>query len=149
MTRIREDSGTIVIWILGLCVGLLFLGGFSLDVWRAFTERRVLAGMADGAVVAGATAIDESVWRSTGVIQLDGAMALDRADVYLTSHPSWDSEIAQTITVGPAGIEVVLETDVEFTLLRIPTLFHRDQVVGWLRQQRVEPPDDDSPQPVG
>lgn len=119
MRRLGDDRGTIVIWILGLSISLMFLGGFSLDVWRAFTERRVLAGMADGAVVAGATAVDETLWRQTGVIQLDGPAAGERADLYLASHPSWDPAIIETITVGPGGIEVVLKREVEFTLLRI------------------------------
>lgn len=29
------------------------------------------------------------------------------------------------------------------------TLFHRDQVIAWLRNQRVAPPGDPDPQPVG
>lgn len=115
----RDDRGTVAIWVLGLCVGLIFLGGLSLDVWRAFTERRVLAGMADGAVVAGATAIDEGAWRAGGILQLNPIAAADRADGYLTSHPSWDATITPTVTAGPAGIEVILEKEVEFTLLRI------------------------------
>ena len=119
MRRLRDESGTVVVWILGLSIGLMFLGGLSLDVWRAFTERRVLAGMADGAVVAGATAIDEDAWRTTGVIQLDGNLAADRADGYLSDHPAWDPTIVETINAGPGGIEVILEKEVEFTLLRI------------------------------
>ena len=119
MRRLRGDSGTVVVWILGLSVGLLFLGGLSLDLWRAFTERRVLAGMADGAVVAGATALDEATWREFGTLQLNPTLADDRAMIYLTSHASWDTEITESITAVPGGIEVILEKEVEFTLLRI------------------------------
>ena len=119
MSRLRDESGTVVVWVLGLSVALMFLGGLSLDVWRAFTERRVLAGMADGAAVAGASAIDEQDWRTTGVIQLDGDLALARTAAYLSNHPSWDVTITETINVGPGGIEVILEKEVEFSLLRI------------------------------
>ena len=119
MSRLRGDRGTVAVWVLGLCVGLIFLGGLSLDVWRAFTERRVLAGMADAAAVAGATAIDEAAWRQSGTAELDEPLASDRALGYLLAHPSWDGAITQTITTGPAGIEVVLAKEVEFTLLRV------------------------------
>lgn len=119
MTRLRDDRGTVAVWVLGLCVGLIFLGGLSLDVWRAFTERRVLAGMADAAAVAGATAIDETAWRLSGTAELDEPLAFERALGYLVAHPSWDASITQSITTGPAGIEVVLGTEVEFTLLRV------------------------------
>ena len=119
MSRLKRDRGTVTIWVLGLCVGLMFLGGFGLDLWRAFTERRVLAGMADGAVVAGATAIDGVVWRATGDLELDVDAADARARAYLNAHASWNPSITETISVVPGGIEVILETEVEFTLLRI------------------------------
>lgn len=115
----RGEAGTVTIWVLGLTISLMFLGGFSLDLWRAFTERRLLAGMADGAVVAGASAVDAAEFRETGLIVLEPALASDRADGYLTSHPSWDPAITRSVTSGPLGVEVTLETEVDFTLLRI------------------------------
>jgi hypothetical protein len=114
-----KDRGSVTIWVLGLCVALLFLGGLSIDLWRGFTERRQLAGMADGAVVAGATALDVDTWRSSGVAQLDAGLAGDRASAYLLAHPEWDAAITPTITSAAAGIQVVLEQEVEFTLLRV------------------------------
>ncbi|MGH9030897.1 MAG: pilus assembly protein TadG-related protein, partial [Acidimicrobiia bacterium] len=47
------------VWMLGLCLMLLLLGGISLDLWRAFSERRALASAADAAAIAGASALDE------------------------------------------------------------------------------------------
>ena len=38
----RAESGTITLWLLGLCLVLFALGGISLDLWRAFSERRAL-----------------------------------------------------------------------------------------------------------
>ena len=52
----RHESGTITLWMLGLCLMLFLLGGISLDLWRAFSERRSLAASADAAAVAGASA---------------------------------------------------------------------------------------------
>src|ERR1700716_167274 len=44
-----RESGTITLWMLGLCLMLFLLGGISLDLWRAFSERRSLAATADAA----------------------------------------------------------------------------------------------------
>jgi hypothetical protein len=49
--------------MLGLCLMLFLLGGISLDLWRAFSERRSLAATA-GAAVAGASALDEAAYRA-------------------------------------------------------------------------------------
>ena len=107
------------VWVLGLSILLLFLGGFSVDLWRAFTERRVVAGMADGAVVVGATAIDVDAWRDAGVVELDPGEAQARMSGYLTSHPEWDPAMDVTISPSVDGVVVRIEQEVDFTLLRI------------------------------
>ncbi len=114
-----RDRGSVTVWVLGVCIAVLFLGGLSVDVWRAFTERRVLAGMADGAVIAGATALDVDAWRSSGAVRLVPEEAAGRAGSYLTAHPEWDPTITDSIVPAPDSITVVLEREVEFTLLRI------------------------------
>ena len=38
----RGRAGTITLWVLGLCISLMFLGGLSLDLWRAVADRRQL-----------------------------------------------------------------------------------------------------------
>ena len=42
-----NDRGSITLWTLGLTVMVLFLGGISLDLWRAFEVRQDLAAMAE------------------------------------------------------------------------------------------------------
>ena len=56
--RGRDDRGFLTIWLLGLCLLLLVLGGVSLDLWRVFSERQALAGLADSAALAGAGGLD-------------------------------------------------------------------------------------------
>jgi len=119
VSRLRPERGSVTIWILGLCIGVLFIGGLSVDLWRAFNERRLLAGMADGATVAAATAIDEELFRQSGVIELDEGLAGDRAAAYLSSHPEWAGDITVAIDPQPGSVAVVLERDVEFTLLKV------------------------------
>ena len=68
------ESGTITLWLLGVCLLLFALGGISLDLWRGFSARRSLATAADAAALAGASAIDEEAYRRSGVVQLDPAL---------------------------------------------------------------------------
>ena len=79
----RDERGTVLLWTLGLCAALFLLGGISLDLWRSFSERRALASAADAAALSGASAIDESRYRTTGVIALlpGEAEALARASL--------------------------------------------------------------------
>lgn len=114
-----SERGSVTIWILGLCIGLLFLGGLSVDLWRAFTERRVLAGMADGAAVAAASALDENSFRASGDILLDPPAASDRAMAYLVGHPEWSSDVSAAIDPLPSSVTVELQRTVEFTLVRV------------------------------
>ena len=73
-----DESGTITLWLLGVCLLLFALGGISLDLWRGFSARRSMASAADAAALAGASAIDEDAYRRTGVVQLDPALAESR-----------------------------------------------------------------------
>jgi Flp pilus assembly protein TadG len=67
-----------------LLIGVLLLGllvvGFAVDGARLFTARRDLQSVADSAALAGASAIDEGVYRETGgaEVRLD-ALAARRA----------------------------------------------------------------------
>ena len=79
MRRPRPDGGFLTIWMLGLCLLLLVLGGASLDLWRAFSQRQALAGLADAAALAGASGIDRAAARR-GVIRLDPAEATSLAN---------------------------------------------------------------------
>jgi len=118
-TRRAGERGTMTLLGIGLSVMLLFVGGFSLDLWRAHSERRALAEMADAAAAAGANGIDTAVYRSTGDLVLDPGLAEQLA---------WDSingQVDRRALVGapqvgasPDVIVVQVEGEVEMTLLR-------------------------------
>ncbi len=105
---------------IGMSVMLLFVGGFSLDLWRAHSERRALAEMADAAAAAGANGIDTAVYRSTGELVLDPSLAEALA---------WESLDGQTdrralvgtpqVGASPEVVVVQVEGEVEMTLLRV------------------------------
>ncbi len=112
------EGGSITLWMLGLCMVVLFLGGISLDLWRVFTARRDLAGWVDGAAVAGASAIDEDVWRATGAAQLDPAAAQQRACGYLASHAE-PFPGCGGVRATASVIEVAASRQVQLTLMGI------------------------------
>lgn len=113
------DDGTVTLWLLGLCMAVLLLGGLSLDLWRAFNERRALAGAVDAAAVAGASGLDEDAFRRDGSVLLDPALA-ERlaAGSLLAQDPTpaltgWQARAtAEAVTVTATG-------EVELTLLRL------------------------------
>ena len=115
----RHDSGMVTLWLLGLCVLLLTLGGMSLDLWRAFSERRALMNAADAAALAGASAIDEARYRATGELVLVPGAAMDRARASLAAQG--DVRSLRVVDVGADAdhVEVEVRGDVGFSLLRL------------------------------
>ena len=115
----RRESGTITMWMLGLCLMLLLLGGISLDLWRAFSERRSLAATADAAAVAGASALDEAAYRSGGVVRLDPADAQRRAQVSLAEQLDRRALRDARVVASASEVTVTVGGSVDFSLLQI------------------------------
>jgi hypothetical protein len=105
--------------VLGLTVMVLFLGGISLDLWRAFELREDLAAMADSAANAGASRVDGAAYRETGDLQLDGPAAAAAADANLDAQQDSERITSRAITSTGPVLTVQLLGEVEFTLLRI------------------------------
>ncbi len=112
------ERGTVTLWVLGLCIGLMFLAGCSLDLWRAVAARRELSAMADAAATAGANGLDESAARN-GTIVLDPNRARELARDSLTSGPRPPSLDNEGIDTTPDRIVVTLHGHVGFSLLGI------------------------------
>lgn len=114
----RSESGSLTIWMLGLCVAVLFLGGLSLDLWRAFLERRELAGAVDAAAIAAASALDEAAFRSMATPELEVDVARAVACDYLRERTS-PPVGCEGIAVTRSGVSVTAERSLELTLLRV------------------------------
>jgi Flp pilus assembly protein TadG len=116
------EGGFLTIWLLGLCLLLLVLGGVSLDLWRVFSERQALAGLADSASLAGAAALDLDAARR-GIIRLDPADASRRAGASIAGQVDKGSLVVSSVSivVGQNGAEVTVSADgqVHLTLLRL------------------------------
>ena len=114
----RNEHGTITLWVLGLCVALLFLGGLSVDLWRAIAVRRELSAMADAAATAGASGLDEDALRA-GTIRLDPVRARARALDSLSRNARTPVLEAMRVDVVGDQVVVTVRDDVPFSLLRI------------------------------
>lgn len=123
---IDREAGQVTIWVLGLAMALLAVGGISLDLWRVIGERSELAVIADSAAIAGSSEIDVDVFRSTsGDVVLDEAAARNVAIAYLSGTPL---SAPPTISVNATQITVELQRDVELSLLKAMNLGVIDSV---------------------
>ncbi len=119
MRRGHDDRGSITLWVLGLTVMMLFIGGIALDLWRAFSERRALAGIADGAAVAGANGVDIEWFRETSGVRLDPALAEQLASDNLLAQLDTRSLVGSEVSATTDDVTVTVTGTVDFTLLRV------------------------------
>src|SRR5262245_39917058 len=115
----RTQRGTITLWLLGLCLMLLPLGGLGLDLGRAFSTRRSLSAAADAAALAGAGAIDVAAYRADGTVRLDPTRAESRARRSVTAQLDRDAVRAVRVDVDGDTVTVEVSGDVDLTLLRL------------------------------
>jgi hypothetical protein len=114
------ERGFFVVWGMGLVILLFGFAGIAVDTWQVFSARQALAGLADSAAIAGATAVDVEVFRSGGQVVLDETEATARAAAYLDTHAAQlDDDITAAIAFPDGGIEVTLQREVELTLIRV------------------------------
>lgn len=115
------ERGSVTVWLLGLAVLLLFVGGLSLDLWRAFGARQLLANAADAAAIAGSTGIDTARFRDTGQIVLDPGLADERVRDSLAHQgglPLMEAPVVE-VEADPPQVAVVLTGRVPLTLLHV------------------------------
>ncbi len=116
--RRKEERGTITLWVLGLCISLLFLGGLSLDLWRAVADRRQLSSMADTAATAAANGVDVEALRA-GVLRLDPVRARAIALSSIEGDAHGRSLDAVDVEVVGNRVTVSLRDHVDFSLLGV------------------------------
>lgn len=115
----QGERGTITLWILGCCLMTFALGGISLDLWRAFSERRALAAAADAAALSGASAIDESRYRASAELVLLPDAAAARARASLRDQLDVAAMRHADVSVGAESVTVRVRGSVSFSLLRV------------------------------
>jgi len=117
-TSRRSERGTITLWVLGLCIALMFLGGLSLDLWRAVAERRQLSSMVDSAATAAANGVDVEALRA-GTLRRDPVRA--RAIALASLDEDAHSSALDGVDIAVVGnrVTVTLRDQVRFSLLGI------------------------------
>ncbi len=119
--RRREEEGFAeILWVLGLALMVLVLGGLSTDLWHPMTRARALDAAADSAAAAGANGIDLNIYRQTnGKTVLDPNLATQLALDNLAHQSGLPGPLNPQITVTLDSITVVLHGHVDLTLLRV------------------------------
>lgn len=115
---LHDEAGTAIVWMLGLLILVLGLGGLSIDLWRVFSERRALAGLVDAAAVAGASGLDETSLRADTAL-LDPTTAEELAWHNLHSQTDLGPLTAVDVAATPTEVVVAANGEVDLTLLRI------------------------------
>ena len=115
----RAEAGTITLWMVGIALLLFALGGMSLDLWRAFSERRSLAATADAAALAGASAIDEERYRTSGAVVLVPSVAESRAREHISRQLDRRALRRVSVHADTEAVTVVVHGEVGFTLLGV------------------------------
>lgn len=137
--RGSDERGSVTLWVLGLILPTLLIGGIALDLWRGFSERRALAGMADAAAVAGANGVDTDHFYATDEVRLDPdlaeQLAMENLAAQLDDRSLDDWEVAATT----AAVTVRVRGTVDLTLLK---LFYEE---SW----DIEADATARPQPIG
>jgi hypothetical protein len=117
--RVRDERGTVTLWVLGLCVIVFFLGGLGLDLWRGIATRRELSAMADSVATAAANGVDESALRAGGTVRLDPERARAIANETLARDDRASGLRAVSLQVVGDEVVVTLEDEVPFSLLGV------------------------------
>jgi hypothetical protein len=118
----QGEEGFFTIWVLGLCVCILLVGGLGVDLWRGFAERRDMAAMADAAAIAGASQLDlEAFGQTPSVLRLDPALARQRATEYLAAEASKSGFEFTAVDIGvdEETIEVSVSRELDLSLTKI------------------------------
>jgi uncharacterized membrane protein len=113
------ERGAVTLWLLGLCLALLALGGLAVDLGRGFSERRALHSAADSAALAGAGAIDEAEYRASGRLVLVPALAEATARADVARQLDTRALRAVRVAADRTHVEVVLAGEVHLSLLRL------------------------------
>lgn len=111
-----SERGSITIWALGMSMLLFAVGFLALDLWSGFAARQEAAAVADSAAIAGATALDETAWRS-GILALDPQFAEARALAAATTHPAWVDTMSVEAQATTGGVTVSVSRTIPFRFI--------------------------------
>lgn len=118
LLRLRdEEGGQVMILVAIMMVGLVAVAGLVTDGGIVFTQRRDLQNVADAAALAGASQIDENVYRSSAgdTVELDETAAYNAASDYLTN----EGGLEYAVSVAPDRVDVSVSRQAGTGILRV------------------------------
>jgi uncharacterized membrane protein len=110
-----KERGQATIMVLGLALVCFAVAGLAVDGTRAFLFRRTLQNGADASALAGASELDESLFRNSGgeiVIARSSAEAVARSFIEQRGL-----EVGASVTASAEGVRVLLRGEVTTTFL--------------------------------
>lgn len=113
--RLRDDEGSVTIFIAVLGVAFLMAAGLALDGARKLGGLSEARDLADNAARTCSQAVDDVAFRATGIPTLDAAAATTRASAYLASTGN-----AGTVTVAGTQCTVTVTLTISTRFLPGP-----------------------------
>ena len=114
-----SERGSVTVWMLGLVLAAILVGGIAVDLGHAFSERRALGAAADAAALAGSGALDEAWYRATGEVRLDPVEAARRARRSLGTQLDVGALRAARVDADTTRVDIDLDGVTDLTLLRL------------------------------
>lgn len=105
-------------WMIGLVMIVFLFGGIAIDLWRGLAAHRQVAAAVDAAAVAAGSGIDETVWRTEGVVILDPGQVEERVEAAVAAQGGGITVSVLTAEDGGEAVVTGYKT-VELTLLRL------------------------------
>jgi Flp pilus assembly protein TadG len=132
------DRGFAGVWLMLLMVILLMVGGLSIDLWRAFSERRAMAESAEAAARAGANGVDLEAFDLTGAVALDPDLAAALAEQHLQQHNESRYVTGRDVDADTETVTVRISGTVEVTLLGMVGIGSLDVSVSAEAEPRLQ-----------
>lgn len=113
------ERGSVTLWMVGLVMVVLVVGGIAIDLWRGLIAYQHLSSLVDSVAVAAGSGIDESVWRLEGRLVLDPERVRSRVSEAITTQTGLP--VAYDVDTAADGSEATVRawTSVDLTLLRL------------------------------
>lgn len=114
--RSESERGSVQLFMLGLGVAILLLGGISFDLWRLIGERRELAALADSAAIAATSGVDADFFRDQGISRLDPLLVDMQIEAVLDQQPPSIIEglSSPQVSLNTTGCDVAVRFQREF-----------------------------------
>lgn len=115
------ERGSITLWMVGMVMVVLAVGGIAIDLWRGVAAHRHVASVVDSAAVAAGSGIDEERWRLDGILRLDPDRVRGRVASTAAAQEGVPVVLEVTTTADGSEATVTGRASVELTLLGLLT----------------------------